>query len=356
MLINLYNDEKGSVAILAALFMSVLVVCMAFAIDTGNWHYSMAQMTKAAEAGALTGINQLFNFMPNGSIKDINSGIKDKAIAIITENAPDITSVPDIYWGTWDNNTKTWVGTTKTDAPWGKSIAELTTCEVTLRRTQSENKPVTNYFWPGTTDLPMVIARAQLSVANQLSAGHGFPLAVAKGTVGNFGNSTTITTQGAQDDTCGFTSFFDPPGSSKILDLAKGSVPGNGGTPSPEVNVGDSIHLTNGNKAESIWDFVNAQIFIQSQIDANNGCFSVYIPVVGTDDYTKSQIVEGFTRFDITHVERSGQGVSEKFTITGKFMVDKPSWAKNNNDAPTSSGDYGLKGNTFLIDYKHYNS
>lgn len=331
---NFVKDEDGSVIVIAALIMSILVVSLSFAVDTGNWHYNISKMKNAAESGSLCGMNQLFTRDSNESINGINTQIVNMVKDTILTNDSDLVNVPDIIWGTLDINTKTLKSPTTT-APWGSwsntTGTSIDACEVIVKKNQELNGGVKNFFWSNNTNMPIIKSISYLPIVGTLEAGGAFPIAVYKGEVGNYGQNKTLTTHGNNDDNIGWTTFFDPPGSAKIEPYLNGS------KQAPELIAdpvnGTRINLSNGNKGEPVCSYVVSHA-------KADGSFSVILPVIDTLKFIQDDPVVGFAEFVILSAQDKGNG---KLSMTGYFKATKISNGKaktNNSYNPT---DFGLR-------------
>lgn len=58
---NILQEEKGAIAVTAAIILTMLVSCVALAIDIGHLVYTKNELQNAADAGALSGANNLYN-------------------------------------------------------------------------------------------------------------------------------------------------------------------------------------------------------------------------------------------------------------------------------------------------------
>ena len=162
-MIRRQRARRGSVLVLAAVLMIVMLIFLAFVIDIGYLSVVQTQLQVAADAGALAGA---------AALRDGPSPAKLIAESFAERNAVDGSTVTvladeDIALGRWDEEMRVFEVLT------GGSEDDANAVRVTCRRNASRGNPVNLFFarvmGHETADLSAsAIARAKISVCGQI--------------------------------------------------------------------------------------------------------------------------------------------------------------------------------------------
>ncbi len=347
-------EEKGSITIIMVSGILLFLGAAALSIDYGNLQGTYAKMRTAADAGALAGVTRVFAL--DGGTLVVNPAIKEIAKKVALSNGIPLDEGKteaeildsDIVFGKWDFAKKCF--TTTVDPASNPDPAQIDTCQVTVRKNHEVNGRATNLFASSSTDLT-VVSRAYVGYAGNLPAGTAFPLVIFKDMLDEIkygkDNPVMLTTNSDQDDNCGYTNLMDSPGHAHLIKEYVQYCNDDGGTAPPEVKVGDSIWLTNG-------DHANVYNYLQdSQASWPNQEFAVILPVVaesgGDQKFTHTHEVVDFASFVITEVispgqgeghENHGQGQTHPHQYRGYFRQAK---VKSGETTGQTAGNYGLR-------------
>ena len=122
-------NPKGTVIVMVAVVMVVLLSCVAMAVDIGHLYVVRTELQRTADAAALAGASQLPSFC--------NTRIEAKKYADL--NSPNQGTVlvdPDILIGNWDSEARTF-------SPWTQPYNAV---QVIVKRSQASGNPVSMFF------------------------------------------------------------------------------------------------------------------------------------------------------------------------------------------------------------------
>jgi len=347
-------EEKGSITIIMVTGILVLIGAAALSIDYGNMQGTYAKMRTAADAGALAGVCRVFAL--DGGTLVVNPNSKEIAKKVALSNGIPLDEGKtvaeilddDIVFGKWDFANKCFTSTV--DPATNPDPVQIDTCQVTVRKNQEVNGRETHLFASSSNDIT-VVSRAYVGYAGNLPGGTAFPLVIFKDMLPEIkygqDNPVELTTNSDPDDNCGYTNLMDSPGHATLIREYVRYCNNDGGTAPPEVKVGDSIWLNNG-------DHANVYNYLQdSQASWPNQEFAVILPVVaesgGDQKFTHIHEVVDFVSFVITEVispgqgeghENHGQGQTHPHRYRGYFRQAK---VKSGETPGQTAGNYGLR-------------
>ncbi|MFA5111988.1 MAG: pilus assembly protein TadG-related protein [Desulfobaccales bacterium] len=302
-------DESGSVTVMAALAIVVLLGAVGIGIDIGRMALVKSELQKAADSGALAGARGLnmgppFPNWTKGKILATDASKKNQVDGhLVTDTHVDVG-----YWDlSWKGNTtvalkSTGIVPTATDVP---------AVRVNLRRDAGQNGGRLAMLFASALGFDPASVRGQTTAiilpmpVNCIEAGMGFPLATPE---------TFVKTLWGLDPPQTFrigSSYHDPTGGQWTSFLTDANdVPTirsliDSGNPGP-LKVGDEIYITPGTKST-----------LYNEAATRIGD-TVVLPVVADDFLTKEHTpILGFVPFKIT----AAQGGDGKF-IEGHFVND----------------------------------
>jgi hypothetical protein len=298
------GDQTGSMAVMVALLLVVLLAVSALAVDYGHMAWVHAELQKAADAGALAGARALAPYVGNPSTPDWIAG-QNKAAATALLNRADAQALNDceVNYGYWNINTKT-----LQSAGIVPTMADRPAIRVRIAKAEGHNGGPLRTFLAPIFGVNSRNLRAQAIAVisgpyNIPPHGGAFPMAVPQALVDQYWNqdppvSFQIGALNQDPDSGQWTSFFtganDVP---TIRDLIQN------GNPS-SLKVGDNIWIEPGTKT-TLYDDAASKI---GQ--------TVIVPVVNADFSTHSFTpVLGFVSFCI----ENSVGGNDKY-IQGHFV------------------------------------
>jgi Flp pilus assembly protein TadG len=297
---NFVQETHGSVLVLMAILMAVLLGFCGLAIDVGHYTLVKNELQKAADAGALAGVRALF---PADMKTATYPVIPDCSTAVTvatraahwnnTDNAQ--TVVADIQTGHWDPVARTFgAGCSYNDADFTNAV------KVTTHR---EDTPL--FLMQVLGAVPKTIQAtsiaAQLPVGG-LKPGIGFPI-----TVGRKYHQIGDLKIYMNDDNSDTGSWFTPSPPCSAAKL-KGLISNSGSMPA--LACGDTIYLQNG-VDNSVMNLIN-NLYAGKNI-------TVYIPVVDVVKFNQSTPITGFCGFTIIKCDKDGgkhyvEGIAQAIT------------------------------------------
>jgi len=293
------DNESGAVAVIFAALLVVFCGFAALAVDYGKIVYVRRELTKAAEAGALSGARGLWP--PDFSVTPLPSPWENrepswpngyaKALATATTNLPTPnTDVVTVETGRWDyiNNTFT------------VTQVNPNGVRVTIRR---NNVPTT--FAPILALLLNMeyknidIERSATAIMDWTNAvpGGSLPIAVNLKEAETVGAVIKIGLNPATTDNGGW--FAKPPSNPStptLLDYTKNHT-------CPPLSSGDTISLNNGTIVPVLDEIYTELAVIKSSHPEG---WDVVIPVVRTDQFIQTDEIVSFVNIRITMVKTTG--------------------------------------------------
>ncbi len=312
------RDESGTVAILTAVLLCVLLGFMALAVDVGHLTGVRNELQNAADSAALAGARALFPAMPGGSTSYLIpitdppycAGGVSVAGQILnrTEGQNIAIAASDVTMGHWG-----WAGETNytlnTFTPLGACSLDVNAIKVLCRKDSTINNPVENYFarvfGPATSDVDSRYAIAACGYLSGIAPGVGFPIAINEAWRDGWGavpGPITFAPDGT--DTGGWCA---PLGTQPSGSTLKNWI--NNGYPA-ELFDGSSIYLNNGVIDSAVQTLKTVLIQHSQTYTLNSGAsytgWLVLLPVVTVDKFNQSTSVVDFQPVIITEVNSQG--------------------------------------------------
>jgi hypothetical protein len=287
------DNESGAVSVVFVFLLAVLCGFAALALDYGSIVYMRRELTKAAEAGALSGARGLWppdfsvtpfpspwiNREPNWS-NGYNTALATVGKNLTTPNNDVVT----VETGRWDYASSTFTATQIN--PNG--------VRVTIRR---NNVPTT--FAQILTQEPINIERTATAIMDWTNAvpGGSLPFAANLTAAQAVGDSIQIGLNPAPTDNGGwFTVPPTNPSTPNLLDYIRNHT-------CPPMSIGDTISLNNGTVVPVLQELYDELAVIKA---GNPAGWDVVVPVVDTDQFNHTQKIVSFVNIRITEVQATG--------------------------------------------------
>jgi len=296
---SFWRSDRGAVAALVAVLLPASLGLVGAAVDLGVLYTARQQLKNAADASALAAASTMVTADSQGNAVVDTAGAYSEAVKYaglnksIEKNLMLLAN--DYVAGKWDAVSRAFSSTG------GSNPDDLTAVQVTLRRDELANSPVSTWF-AKILGIDQVSMRAT-SVAYVGSAGViprdgvDLPIAVSQDAVAPGGNGPNcggaLEFHSEPDETAQWTTFFKWPANTNTVDdyICHCLTP-------PELAVGDVINITNGNLANSVFNHLQQEFYRHRQ----NGEWPVVLPVVANGPSNNQREVTGFMTFVITEV------------------------------------------------------
>jgi Flp pilus assembly protein TadG len=311
------RNDSGAVAVYVAIALVVLIGAAALAMDIAHMVSVKRELTKAAEAGALSGAR---GFWPQN-------------LSTATSRDPDCTTATNVATTTATKNRVEGIN--------------LTTDEVTVEVGRWDY--AAKVFTPGSsvtangvrvttsranvqTILAQVLGQGPRNMGASAVAIMDFVCEVGKGCLPIAVNRDYIDpekppffinfTPDTYDNAGWFSDPPDPASASTIKDYINNAA-------CPPLYKGQLINLNNGNDTTCLQD-------LQAKLDANGGNWVVCLPVVDVDKFNQDTPITDFVSFKITQVIDTGnpKGVWGKVLCIYEFQNALPGGGKAGALAP----------------------
>ncbi len=279
-----FDNESGAVAVYAAIGLVVFLGCAALALDTAHMVSVKRELTRAAEAGALSGARGLWPVDLSSAIsRDPNSSnAESKASATATKNRVDGTNLTTaevtVEVGRWNYVTKQFT-------PGNNSSANGV--RVTTRRNNVQ------------MILAQVLGQAPRNMSAVAVAVMDFATAVGKGTIPMAVNLSHAQTPGTtvyigynpdpQDNGGWFAAEPDNVNAKTIKDYIRNES-------CPPLHVGDTIDLTNGTVDSALQA-------LKDELAKHPDGWNVFLPVVDTPKFNHEDQIDAFVSARIIEVK-----------------------------------------------------
>ena len=307
------NNERGAVAVMVAIVLTVLVGFTALALDMGHALVARNQLQNASDAAALAGARALgviYDGMSGsltgytltaGQVATIMSaasaaGADNQAAGVtVTVNAADISI------GTWTSATRTFVPTNVLP----RAVRVIT------RRDGAANGPISTMLASiiGASSVSVTaIATAQLNPVSVMAPGDmDAPFGISEFFFNSgFGCGSTVqfapSVPGNPQTCAGWQTFDDPFNANNMKSIVEGMT--NGTYTPPGGQAGQTtLNFGNGNIA-SVW----SRLVTLWQTKTASGPWDAYIPVYAGSDCSPSgpQAIIGFATVRINYVGEPG--------------------------------------------------
>lgn len=286
------NNESGAVAVIVVLLLTVFCGFAALAVDYGNLVHMKRELTKAAEAGALSGARALWP--PDFSVTPFPSPWQDRqsnwsngyaqALDTASKNltSPD-TDLITVETGRWDYiNTFT--------------VTQINPngVRVTIRR---NNVPTT--FAQILSQNPINIERRATAIMDWTNAvpGGSLPIAINLDESNKIGESIQVGLNPSTTDSGGwFTVPPTTPSTPNLLDYIRNHT-------CPPMSIGDDIALNNGTVVPVLDELYTELAVIKATHPEG---WDIVVPVVTTDQFNHTDKIVSFVNVRITDVVAQG--------------------------------------------------
>jgi hypothetical protein len=310
------KNDSGSAAVFAAIGILVFLGCAGLAMDLAHLESVKRELTKAAEAGALSGARGLWpiNFSTAIGREPNCSNSENVARATAMKNRADTANLTadevTVEVGRWDYATKQFIPGNSADA----NGVRVTTFRANVHM----------FLIQALGQAPRNMRASAIAVMDFASAvGKGtLPIAINKDYI-NPGTNLFINFTPDQVDNGGW--FTDPPDSANaktIRNYINDAI-------CPPLSVGDLINLQNGNDTACLQD-------LAAKLEANGGSWIVALPVVNTSKFNQSEHITDFVPFKITKVDDKAtpKGVTGTVMAAAEFASALPGGGKAGTLAP----------------------
>ncbi len=274
----MYANQKGSVAIIAAAGILLMLGVVGLAVDLGHLYVVKSELHRAADAGAMAGVRSLFPYPVSSATLPLtpNCGAalsQGRAICQANLVEREAAVVSSLQTGSWDWSVNCFTSGCFTD-PFTNAVT------ITVRR---DNIPLTvmGVFGFGPVSL-QATATAVMDWVGKMEPGQGFVLMIGKKYVQ--AGDMDIYLNPAPIDGGGW--YAKTPQSADNSTI-KGYL--NDPSTVPGLKQGDMVNLNNGDWGDVL------QIIKSSWIGK-----TVWLPVVDTEQFNQSGPVIGFTSVTIT--------------------------------------------------------
>jgi Flp pilus assembly protein TadG len=300
---NFWGNESGAVAVYAAIGMLVFMGCAALALDIAHMVSVKRELTKAAEAGALSGARGLWPVdISTATSRDPDcSTAQNWALNAAKHNKVDrvnlITDEVTVEVGRWDYATKQFTPGNNSSANGVRVTTQRNNVQMFLAQV----------FGQGPRNL-RARAVAVMDFVSAVGAG-SLPIAVNKNyTNPPFPHTDPLFinfTPDPSDNAGWFTDPPDPASAATLRDYIDGAC--------PPLFVEQWINLNNGNDTTCLQDLADKLAAVQS----DGGEWVVCLPVVDTDQFNQSTQIKAFCSFAITSVQSTGNPKGVTGTVLG---------------------------------------
>lgn len=296
------KEEKGAVAVLAAVMVTALVGLAGAAVDLGMLYSTHGELQNAADAAALAAAATLVGVDGQGSPvtqPDLAVSTAQQYVAAHQAGATALSLLgEDMTMGFWDFE----AGDFDPDriGPSG-APSDLTAVRVTVRRDHVSGNPVSTYFAKilGVDDVDLA-ATGVAYVGYPGSVDEGvvdLPIAVHEDALASGGDvycGADLEFHSENDETASWTTFFTWPTNDRNVDKFIQEIY----TP-PALEIGDVIHGVNGNLSNNTFRDLQDRF----QAEQTGGEWMVILPVIDPGGPCScNATVVGFAHFVITGV------------------------------------------------------
>ena len=307
---RLWRGQSGAVAALAAFLLTTLVGLTGAAVDLGLLYSTKGELQNAADAAALAGAATMVSFSESGeiSVRPITAVATAQEVSLANQAHGVNLSLrnEDAVIGYWDTATDAFdPGLSGSSDP-----NDITGFQATVRRDELANGPVETFFaglvgfgsvglqatstaflgWagladPATVDLPLAIHASALTEAGSPDCG------------------SELLFNNENDETAEWTSFFTwPTNDVTVRDYIDGT------QQAPELKVGDSLSVINGNLSTATMAAMTDRFQTQGSDTDGDGAadsWEILVPVVEPGSTSTMSTVVGFAHLVMTEADSS---------------------------------------------------
>ncbi len=307
-LVRLWRGQRGAIAAMAAMLLTTIVGLTGAAVDLGLIYSTKGELQNAADAAALAGAATMISFGESGemSVQPTTAVLTAQQVSLANQAQGVSLTLrsEDATIGYWDTATDAFdPGLTGSSNP-----NDVTAFQATVRRDNLANGPLPTYFG-GLVGLGTVNLRAT-SIAFLGWAGRSeptavdLPLAIHASALTNAGNpncGAALLFSNENDETAEWTSFFTwPTNDVTVRNYVDGALQ------SPELKVGDSINVINGNLSTATMSALADRFQAQGSDTNGDGTadyWEVLVPVVDPGSSATISTVVGFAHLVMTAAE-----------------------------------------------------
>ena len=314
-LIHLIGNDQGTVAVMSAVFLLLLLAMGAAAIDVGHALVARTELQTAADAGALAGTRALGKIyegmtpaaqqaytLTGGDNATIVAAVQATALANKAAGVPVTINATDVAVGTWN-------ATTRVHTP---TLNQPKAVRVWARRDGAANGPHSTFLASviGLTSVKVAaVATADMTAVGQTAPGQlDVPFGISTFYFTQFGCGDTIKfyPNDGTPQACSAWHTFDqsPASANRLRTIIDGLRTGS--YQSPGTAPGNTLNFTNGNLASVFPNLIN---LYNAKKDAN-GNWDVFVPVYDSPSCASNQNqgslpIVGYAEARITNVQGS---------------------------------------------------
>lgn len=307
-LARLWREERGAVAVAAAVLLTGLVGLTGAATDLGVVYSARGQLQNAADSAALAAAKSMFTYNEQ-TYAIITTPEEARATAHQFSQANKalgnslILLDPDYTIGWWDLDAQAFTRTGESANP-----DDLNAVEVTLRKDDLANSPVTTMF-AGIVGVSTVDVQAKSLAfvgypqAVPRGGGVGIPIAIKESAISN-GDSpycgSSLEFHSENNENGSWTSFNRWPANSNTVDNFICDC-----YTVPFLEIGDTINIVNGNLSNFVFAHLQDRFEregIDTDGDGDADEWTVILPVVPDEANSGAAEVRGFATFTINEV------------------------------------------------------
>ena len=305
---RLWRGQGGAMAALAAFMLTALVGFAGAAVDLGLLYATKNELQNAADAAALAGAGTMISFGGGGEISVQPATAIQTAQQVSAANQAQGVSLAlrteDAIIGYWDVAAASFdPGLTGSSNP-----DDITGFQATVRRDELANGPVETFF-AGLVGLGSVglhaTSTAFLGWAGLTDpAAVDLPLAIHASALQNAGSpdcGSELLFNNENDETGEWTSFFTwPTNDVTVRNYVNGTLQ------APELKVGDTLNVINGNLSVATMESLAARFQAQGSDTDGDGAadsWEVLVPVVEPGSSSTVSTVVGFAYLVMTEAD-----------------------------------------------------
>ena len=307
-LVRLWRGQSGAMAALAAFMLTALVGLTGAAVDMGLLYATKSELQNAADAAALAGAATMVSFSEGGEISVHPTTAVTTAQQVSEANQAQGVNLSlrseDAVIGYWDVATASFdPGLTGSSNP-----DDVTGFQATVRRDELANGPVETFFIGlvgfGSVELQATstafLGWAGLAEPSALD----LPLAIHASALANAGSpncGAELLFNNENDETAEWTSFFTWPTNDVTVRNYMG-----GTLQTPELTVGDSINVINGNLSTATMNALSDRFQAQGSDTDGDGAadsWEILVPVVEPGSSSTISTVVGFAHLVMTEAD-----------------------------------------------------
>lgn len=310
-LIHLIGNDQGTVAVMSAVFLLVLLAMGAAAIDVGHALVARTELQTAADAGALAGTRALGKIyegmtpaaqqaytLTGGDNAAIVAAVQATAVANKAAGVSVTINATDIAVGTWN-------ATTRVHTP---TLNQPKAVRVLARRDGAANGPISTFLASvvGLTSVNVsAVATADMTAVGQTAPGQlDVPFGISTFYFTQFGCGDAIQfhPNNGTPQACAAWHTFDqsPANANRLRTIIDGLRTGS--YQSPGTAPGDMLTFTNGNVSSA---FPNLIQLYNAKKDSN-GNWDVFVPVYDSPSCTPPNgalPIVGYAEARVTNVQ-----------------------------------------------------